>query len=66
MATQLEATETRDLFVGASRDYKEAELSGMVQMLQLVAHAPRRDWPSIVGMMRRVIESKREDVAVAH
>jgi hypothetical protein len=44
-------------------DPKEAELRGMQRMLALVANSDRKDFPTIIGRMRRVIEAASEEVA---
>lgn len=44
-------------------DTKEAELRGMQRMLTLVANSDRKDFPTIIGRMRRIIEAASEEVA---
>jgi hypothetical protein len=44
-------------------DVREAELRGMQRMLSLVANSDRKDFPTIIGRMRRVLEAAKEEVA---
>lgn len=44
-------------------DTKEAELRGMQRMLWLVANSDRKDFPTLIGRMRRIIEAASEEVA---
>ena len=66
MATALNCGgEARDLLTGNHASIEEAELAGMARMLSLVVNSDKRDFPTIVGRMRRVIEAAREQ-ALAH
>lgn len=44
---------------------RQAELRGMQRMLSLVVQSHRKDYPTIVGNLRRVIEAASEN-AVQH
>lgn len=57
--------EVRDLLTGNYATVQEAELAGMARMLSLVVNSDKRDFPTIVGRMRRVIEAARE-AATSH
>ncbi|HDR9259595.1 TPA: hypothetical protein QDB21_005617 [Burkholderia vietnamiensis] len=66
MATQQQASETHDLLTGAYSSMQEAEVAGMARILSLIVASERRDFPSIVGRVRRVIEAARAELASTH
>jgi hypothetical protein len=66
MATQQQVSEARDLLTGAYTSMQEAELAGMARILSLIVNSERRDFPSIVGRVRRVVEAAREELSAAH
>lgn len=50
-------------FGAPASDPREAEIRGMQRMLALLVQSPRKDYPTLVGRMRRVIEAASEEVA---
>lgn len=65
MGRSMNPGEANDLLTGNHASVVEAELAGMARMLSLVVNSDKRDFPTIVGRMRRVIEAARE-AAIQH
>jgi hypothetical protein len=63
MGSLLNEQEARELLdgFGKANSLEEAELRGMQRMLSLVCNSGKRDFPTLVGRMRRVIEAAREE-----
>lgn len=61
MAQAMNPGESSDLLTGNHASIREAELAGMARILSLVVNSDKRDFPTIVGRIRRVIEAAREE-----